>query len=101
MSEESQSGTVLVEKYREAAVDPTTYANSYKGLKIHALPGLHEFTAARAAPYLKAGDRVLDLAAGSGAMSLRLSDMGCHRDRLRGGKFSASWRYSLCSRQLE
>ena len=69
------SHTVLVNTYRQAAQtgDPNVH---YKGLRIHALPGLHEFTFALMAKHAPSGAAVLDLAAGSGAMSLRLADAG-------------------------
>jgi 2-polyprenyl-3-methyl-5-hydroxy-6-metoxy-1,4-benzoquinol methylase len=51
-------------------------ANSYKGLVIHALPGLHECVAAKAVEYFEPGATLLELAAGSGAMSLRMQDLG-------------------------
>jgi 2-polyprenyl-3-methyl-5-hydroxy-6-metoxy-1,4-benzoquinol methylase len=76
-SKVESTSTVLVDQYRKAAGEPSSStANTYKGLQIHALPGLHEFTAAQALKHLKPGDSLLDLAAGSGAMSLRLRDMG-------------------------
>jgi SAM-dependent methyltransferase len=70
------SNTVLVDNYRNAALDKLPAHGGYKGLRIHALPGLHPFTAALASSHLQAGDHILDLAAGSGAMSLRLHDLG-------------------------
>lgn len=67
--------TVIVDQYRHAA---TTVAgsNSYQGLRIHALPGLHEYLADLLVRHIRKGARVLDLAAGSGAMSARLKDLG-------------------------
>lgn len=50
--------------------------NTYQNLRIHALPGLHEKIADLAKRYCINKARILDLAAGSGALSLRLSDMG-------------------------
>ncbi|MDE2150637.1 MAG: methyltransferase domain-containing protein, partial [Gammaproteobacteria bacterium] len=67
--------TVLVDRYRKAATTAAD-ANAYKGLRIHALPGLHEFVAGKSLEYFPAGATVLDLAAGSGALSLRLQDLG-------------------------
>lgn len=67
--------TVLVDSYREAAASEAG-ANSYKGLRIHALPGLHDFIAEVAVEHLKPGATLLDLAAGSGAMSSRMQDLG-------------------------
>ena len=69
--------TVLVDTYiRRASED--SGPNSYKGLTMHALPGLHEFVAEKAVAYFPGGARVLDIAAGSGALSQRLLDLGFH-----------------------
>ena len=54
----------------------TGESNEYRGLQIRAWPGLHDDIAAEAVKRVPAGGRVLDLAAGSGAMSLRLADLG-------------------------
>ncbi len=67
--------TVLVDRYRNAATEKVE-ANSYKGLRIHALPGLHDFIATKALEHFEPGVRLLDLAAGTGAMSLRMQDLG-------------------------
>jgi SAM-dependent methyltransferase len=67
--------TVLVDHYRQAALSGHAHC-AYKGLHIHALPGLHEFTFACVQRFVPAGVAILDLAAGSGAMSLRLADAG-------------------------
>jgi SAM-dependent methyltransferase len=48
----------------------------YKGLPIYAAPGLHEAAAAMLGAVAATGARVLEFGAGSGAMSLRLSDLG-------------------------
>ncbi|MGA8148701.1 MAG: methyltransferase domain-containing protein [Gallionellaceae bacterium] len=53
-----------------------TKANSYKGLVIYALPGLHEFISTKAVEYFEPGATLLKLAAGTGAMSLRMQDLG-------------------------
>lgn len=50
--------------------------NEYRGLSIFAAPGLHQAAAALFASAVAAGARVLEVGAGSGAMSLRLSDAG-------------------------
>lgn len=67
--------TILVEPYRKAATAGSS-AVGYKGLPIHALPGLHEFTARHVRHHCNQGDVLLDIAAGSGAMTLRLIDSG-------------------------
>lgn len=72
----SEQHVVLVDEYRKAAVADEVSAVAYKGLRIHALPGLHEFTYEVLQQYARPGEAVLDLAAGSGAMSLRLADGG-------------------------
>ena len=69
--------TILVDQYRKAATIPAG-ENAYRGLRIHALPGLHDFVGARAVQYFAPGASVLDLAAGSGAMCQRLHDLGMH-----------------------
>lgn len=48
----------------------------YKGLPIYAAPGLHEAAAQMLGTAVAGGARVLELGAGSGAMSLRLADLG-------------------------
>lgn len=48
----------------------------YKGLPIFAAPGVHEAAAALLAARLAPSARVLEFGAGSGAMSLRLTDLG-------------------------
>lgn len=67
--------TVLVSQYQNAANLPVG-TNAYKGLRIHALPGLHDFVGRMAAKFFPQGASILDLAAGSGAMCLRMSDLG-------------------------
>jgi SAM-dependent methyltransferase len=69
------SHTVLVDHYRKAAESEGS-SSGYKGLTIHALPGLHEFTFSLMQMHCQVGAAVLDLAAGTGAMSLRLTDFG-------------------------
>ncbi|MYN11216.1 class I SAM-dependent methyltransferase [Pseudoduganella aquatica] len=68
--------TILVDSYRVAASHTGADSLAYKGLHIHALPGLHEFTFSVLQQHCRAGAAVLDLAAGSGAMSMRLHDAG-------------------------
>lgn len=48
----------------------------YKWLPIYAAPGLHEAAAALLGAAAPSGARVLEFGAGSGAMSLRLADLG-------------------------
>lgn len=75
----NKSGTaykVEVETYRKSA--KIDVVGGYKGLRIHALPGLHDFTAEQVYKHVAMGGSLLDLAAGSGAMSQRLVDSGYH-----------------------
>ena len=67
--------TVLVDHYRQAA-GAASSTTSYRGLPIHALPGLHEFAFEQLRRHCAAGASVLELAAGSGVMSQRLADAG-------------------------
>jgi SAM-dependent methyltransferase len=72
----SEKPTIMVGTFSRAAAVKEAGANSYKGLAIHALDGLHEFVADRADEFFPQGARVLDIAAGSGAMCQRLLDRG-------------------------
>lgn len=67
---------VVVDSYRKAAETGEIAAWNYKGLTIHADPRLHEHVAGLVKAALPQGAAVLDLAAGSGAMCLRLKDIG-------------------------
>lgn len=71
----SKRTTVLVDPYRQAAMTKVN-TNSYKGLGIHALPGLHNFIAMKAVEYFEPEATLLDIAAGTGAMTLRMQDLG-------------------------
>jgi len=66
---------IIVDHYKNAALQ-SPESNNYCGLRIHALPGLHELLGNICSNYLKRGAHILDLAAGSGAMSMRLKDLG-------------------------
>jgi cyclopropane fatty-acyl-phospholipid synthase-like methyltransferase len=72
---ESSKSFVAVDSYRKAATKDAAVWN-YKGLTIHALPQVHEHIAGILKANLPLGASVLDLASGSGAMCLRLKDMG-------------------------
>ena len=67
--------TVLVERYRKEATRGVN-ENSYKGLNIFALPGLHEFIAMKALEHFETNATLLDMAACTGALSLRMQDLG-------------------------
>ena len=71
----STDSTVIVDQYKGAAT-ASVGPNSYRGLCIHALAGLHDYLANIFVCHIRGGATVLDLAAGSGAMSVRLKDMG-------------------------
>jgi SAM-dependent methyltransferase len=76
MNNESNSEpTIIVGEYH-AAANKISDQQSYKGLAIHALPGLHEFIFERVKELTPRGGKILDLAAGSGAMALRARDDG-------------------------
>ncbi|MDJ0521762.1 MAG: methyltransferase domain-containing protein [Planctomycetota bacterium] len=62
---------VRVEGYHE----PDQHDETYKGLACHTYAGLHERVGELMRTALEPGARVLDVAAGSGALSLRLSDL--------------------------
>lgn len=72
----TSTSTIIVDAYRQSKQKPLSSVNSYKGLRIHALPGLHEFMITKVNEHMKAGATVLDIAAGSGAMSQRMTDIG-------------------------
>lgn len=50
--------------------------DNYRGIPIYAAPGLHELAFEKTAGLLSPGASVLELGAGGGAMSLRLSEAG-------------------------
>ena len=68
--------TVKVDKYKVAAQEKNNSYELYKGLQIHALPGLHKFAVEILQNQVPVKSAVLDLGAGSGAMSQRLLDAG-------------------------
>ena len=69
-------GRPRVDAYRQAAAQPSATGAEYKGLAIHARVEIHETVGRIAAASLPPGATILDLAAGSGAMCRRLSDLG-------------------------
>jgi SAM-dependent methyltransferase len=66
----------ILDSYRHAAIHPREDLDNYKGYRSHALAGLHDFVAEKIAQSLPLNVDVLDLGAGSGAMSARLMDSG-------------------------
>ena len=66
-----------IKKYALAAYDiPGACKNNYRGLRIHALDGLHEFIGTLITDALAPGNSIVELGAGQGALSLRLADQG-------------------------
>lgn len=77
MKNNDAGSVVKVDTYHDlSASQSDSFSDSYQGLPIHALDGLHGFVAAQAGHFLAPGASVLDLGAGSGAMCRRLMDMG-------------------------
>jgi len=73
----SNKPTVIVSKYEQSAKnDIIAEGNSYNGLRIHTLPGLHEHLAELIRIHVRNYGQAFDLGAGSGALSSRLRDMG-------------------------
>lgn len=73
---DEQRRTVIVDRYLNLGSTGVAGGNSYSGLRIYALPGLHDALGAAARSHLAPGGRLLDLAAGSGALSKRMLDLG-------------------------
>jgi 2-polyprenyl-3-methyl-5-hydroxy-6-metoxy-1,4-benzoquinol methylase len=67
---------VAVESYRARADETHEAAWNYKGLEMIASPQIHEFASGLIDKLMPKGASVLDLGSGSGAMCLRLQDMG-------------------------
>jgi cyclopropane fatty-acyl-phospholipid synthase-like methyltransferase len=67
---------IRIDTYIAATDDPIEDNDHYKGLRIHSVKGLHEFVAGKILETFPPGSTVLDLGSGTGAMSLRLSDIG-------------------------
>lgn len=66
---------VAVEHYRVRGPSGIG-TEAYRGLNVFAYPGLHAFCAGLLRERVPPGSEVLELGAGSGAMSLRLADLG-------------------------
>ena len=62
--------------YQRAGSEEVGNGPSYKGLRIHAFPEAHERVGELIRKGLAPGSMVLDMASGSGAMCLRLHDLG-------------------------
>src|SRR5262245_28978117 len=76
MLTEKHKAILLVDTYRNLETYAWKGRHTYKGLTVHAFPGLHDFVAERIVEVLSPGAAILDLGAGSGAMSARLADLG-------------------------
>ncbi|QTN31330.1 methyltransferase domain-containing protein [Akkermansiaceae bacterium] len=69
--------TIKVSHYQEMASGTGgRKGRDYKGLPILANRGIHEFVAAHLSKCLKPGSHLLELGSGSGALSLRLAELG-------------------------
>lgn len=55
---------------------PTQSPEHYRGLTVHAAPGLHEAVVGTIVDFVPSGSRILDVGAGAGALSMRLADRG-------------------------
>jgi len=71
-----EKAVIIDDLYKRGANEIDPGNNSYKGLRIYALPRLHEFLAEKAIQFFQPGATLLDIAAGSGALSLRMTDLG-------------------------
>jgi 2-polyprenyl-3-methyl-5-hydroxy-6-metoxy-1,4-benzoquinol methylase len=67
---------VALESYRAKAAEEKIAVWNYKGLEMIASPQIHECVSGLVDQLLPKGSSVLDLGTGSGAMCLRLQDMG-------------------------
>lgn len=76
MAEEPGNDFVNVRHFREAARRSAPAEDEFEGLPIHTAPGLHEFVATLADRSFVPRGSVLDLAAGTGALCLRLVQHG-------------------------
>lgn len=68
--------TVRVDSYRNPPALGDQDVEQYGGLRIYAAPGVHGFCAELLQRAVEPGASVLELGAGSGAMSLRMADLG-------------------------
>lgn len=67
-------GTKILDRYRD--ITQLAGYQTYKGLRIHALPGLHEFIETKFSSIATPPASVLELGAGSGALSFRCLERG-------------------------
>ena len=77
MSDLSETTTIISNPYKRSATQNFDgHVNTYKGLRIHTLRGLHEHVAGLISEYVGCSGAAVDLGAGSGALAARLNDMG-------------------------
>ena len=74
----SDDSMVIVNHYRHLADrgELPSWMPTYRGLPIHSLPEKHERVGELLEASLPKGSHILDLAAGAGALSLRMQDLG-------------------------
>ncbi len=70
------SGHLVLDHYRQAAKYDTATGSNYKGLSTPAVPGIHEEVAKAAKRELSPDADVLDIGCASGALCLRLHELG-------------------------
>ena len=76
MRSDSCDHVIKVDRYVAASTHEIGENDHYKGLRIHSADGLHDFVDGKIRESFEPSCPVLDLGAGTGAMSLRLADMG-------------------------
>lgn len=77
MQDINKQNTKFIQLYKDTAEGKNTTLDSYKDLPIHAYKGLHARIGELIAAYSNIDQpEALDIGAGSGALSLRLNDMG-------------------------
>lgn len=75
-NKDSYGKEVRLAQYMASAHIEDVGDNSYRGLRIHALPGLHAYVADILSKHVPVPASVLELGAGSGALSMRMADIG-------------------------
>ncbi len=66
----------IVHSYADSGQRGLRGAESYQGRRVHAYPGLHQHVAERVRHRLAPGAKLAELGSGSGALAVRLSDLG-------------------------
>lgn len=70
------TATIKTDHYKKLARRPAAAGRNYRGRSILAARGLHEFVVGMLSEQLEPGAHILELGAGTGALSLRLADAG-------------------------